>query len=195
MTADLLARLRRCVAALAGLAVICWSLNAQTPKATEYQVKAAYLARFVKYVEWPAGSAATPDEPYPICVLGPDPFGLALDAALSGETAGDGKSSGTNAPRHPLIPRRIASPRDAGNCRVVYISGDDSDIKKALAGLERISVLTVSDYPDFLKRGGMIQFVLVDGHVRFDVNIQAARRAGLNLSSDLLQVAHAVGKK
>ncbi len=170
---------RRCGAAL--LALLISGAQAQTAKPTEYQVKAAYLANFVRFIEWPAKPGAPADEPFHVCVLGQDPFGPALDAALAGETL----------ERHPLVPRRVATPRDAVGCRVLFI-GADSDVKKTLAALEKSSVLTVSDLPQFLKRGGMIQFVLEANKVRFEVGLAAAKSAGLILSSELLKVAAAV---
>jgi hypothetical protein len=179
-------RPRRCAAAL--LAAFVWgSSNAhpQTAKPTEFQVKAAYLARFVKFIEWPDNPSPPPsggapaDEPFPICVLGQDPFGPALDAALAGETFG----------RHPLVPRRVANTREAVACRVVFIGQDDRALRKALTELEGSRVLTVGDQPEFLKRGGMIQFLLEGNRVRFQVNLTAAKKAGLNLSSELLKVA------
>jgi len=181
-------RRRRCVGAL--LATLVWgssNVHPQTAKPTDYEVKAAYLARFVKFIEWPdnpspppAGGASA-DEPFPICILGQDPFGSALDAALAGEIFG----------RHPLVPRRVANAREAASCRVVFIGDDDRTLRKDLTALEGSKVLTVSDQPDFLKRGGMIQFVLQGNppRVRFEVNLMAAKKAGLNLSSELLKVA------
>lgn len=179
-------RPRRCAAAL--MAAFVWgSSNAhpQTAKPTDYQVKAAYLARFVKFIEWPDNPSPPPaggapaDEPFPICVLGQDPFGSALDAALAGETFG----------RHPLVPRRVASAREAAACRVVFIGEGDRALRRALTELEGSRVLTVGDQPEFLKRGGMIQFLLEGNRVRFQVNLTAAKKAGLNLSSELLKVA------
>ena len=154
-----------------------WSLHGQAAKPTEYQVKAAYLANFVKFVEWPAGAAASADEPFVICVLGQDPFGAALDAALAGESVD----------RHPLTPRRIANAREAAGCRVLFIAGDDKQIKTTLAALEKSGILTVSDFPQFLKRGGIIQFVPEGKRDRFEVYLEAAKNAGLNLSSGTVE--------
>jgi YfiR/HmsC-like len=152
-------------------------------------MKAAYLANFVKFIEPPQGAPAPQngpsqaDEPFAICVLGRDPFGPALDAALAGESLG----------RHSLVPRRVANAREAAGCRVVFIAENDRELRKDLAALDKSAVLTVGDQPEFLKRGGMIQFVLDEGNrVRFEVNLTAAKKAGLTLSSELLKVAKTV---
>lgn len=155
---------------------------AQTAKPSEYQVKAAYLANFVKFIEWPARAGVPADEPFNICILGSDPFGPALDAALAGESVG----------RHALAARKVANAREAANCRVLFLNADDNEVQKTLSALDKASILTVSDLPQFLKRGGMIQFVLEGNKVRFEVNLAAAKSAGLNLSSELLKVAAAV---
>jgi hypothetical protein len=175
-------RLHRTALWAASMAAV-WAcgLCAQTPKPTEYQVKAAYLANFGKFIEWPEkpnGEVAT----FPVCVLGQDPFGPALEAAVAGETIG----------RAPMEARRITSAQDAGNCRVVFVcAAEEARLKAMLPKLAK-GVLTVSDIPDFVKHGGMIQFVLEGNRVRFEVNLAAAQRAGLNLSSELLKLATAV---
>jgi hypothetical protein len=178
-------RFAPCVAALlAGiLALPLPGQNSkQAAKFNEYQVKAAYLKNFVQFVDWPADSAGAPNEPYPICVLGADPFGAALDGALSGESVN----------HHPLIPRRLANAKQATSCRVLYISSDEAEVRRGLSAVENASILTVSDYPEFLDRGGMIQFVIDNNHVRFEINLIAARKVGLTLSSELLKIARSV---
>jgi YfiR/HmsC-like len=144
-------------------------------------VKAAYLANFAKFVEWPPG-AVTDDSPIPVCVAGQDPFGPALDAALSGESVD----------RHRLVARRISGMRDVDGCRILFVSSNEGLIDSVLASAERMPILTVSDSPGFLRRGGMIEFVLGANRVRFEINLDAARTAGLNLSSELLRVATSV---
>jgi hypothetical protein len=158
-------------------------LAAQDPKPTDYQVKAAYLTNLGRFVNQWSAKTGTPDETFDICVLGQDPFGPDLDRAVKGEKIGGS----------PLAAKRVSGPQEAAGCRVLYISGSgDAQLSAVLAALATAPVLTVSDNPDFVKRGGMVQFILDEDHVRFEINIAAARRAGLTLSSELLKIARAV---
>ena len=158
-------------------------LNAQAPQPTEYEVQAAYLSNFGRFVEWPARPGANERDPFYVCVLGQDPFGPLLDAALKGETIGGA----------PMAARRVSSAADAANCRIVFVnSTKDSELKGILATLRNFKALTVSDTFDFTRQGGMIQFVLEGNRVRFEINLAAAQRAGLTLSSQLLKVAVAI---
>ncbi len=170
------------------LLALCGGLDspvkAQQSKPEEYQVKAVYLYNFGKFVEWPA--AASREDSFTICVLGRDPFGGTLDAAVAGETIGEKK----------MAARRIADVQDSTNCKILFISASEAGrLKQILAALGKSSVLTVSDMPDFTAAGGMIQFVLNDNKVRFEVNLGAAQKNGLTLSSQLLKVALAIRKE
>ena len=161
------------------------NLSAQTPKITEYQVKAAYLANFGRFVEWPGSVAVAKSESFNICVLGRDPFGADLDTALAGETIG----------RAHMLAKRISRPQDAVDCRILFISSSEfSQWKEISAALKTLSVLTVSDMPQFARRGGIIQFLLDGNRVRFDINLAATERVGLNLSSELLKLAVTVSR-
>jgi hypothetical protein len=147
---------------------------------TDLQVKAAFLYKFGAFVAWPN---AAPNEAFGICVLGRDPFGQILDATLKGETVNG----------NALIARRIASPQEASQCRIVFVSvSEESRLKPVLTELRKYAVLTVSDIPHFSDRGGMLEFVLDNGRVRFVVNLTSAERSGLALSSQLLKVASTV---
>ena len=174
-------QLIRCLvfAAVAGVLFGMPSLQAQQPN--EYQVKAAYLYNFGRFVGWPASTNADPD--FVICVLGRDPFGANLDITLAGESIG-GKR---------VAARRIAKPQDASDCRILFVAGsEDSHLKEILDAVNRPGILTVSDIPQFAQRGGIIEFVLEGNKVRFEVNLKSAESVGLTLSSDLLKVAMAV---
>lgn len=154
--------------------------SASPSKPTEYQVKAAYLYNFGKFIRWPA---AGKNDSFAICVLGHDPFGPTLDATLAGETI-DGRK---------VVATRLSRAQDAAECRILFISASEAArLNEILAGLGKAGVLTVSDMPQFTERGGMIQFVLEGDRVRFEVNLAAAQRAGLSPSSELLKVATSV---
>lgn len=153
---------------------------AQTSRPSEYQVKAAYLYDFSRFVEWPSQPGNDRKDAFAICVLGKDPFGPVLDAALAGEAR-----AGQN-----LVARRISNLQDAIACQILFISVSEQDrLKEILTATSKASVLTVSDIPRFSEHGGMIEFVLKGDKVRFDVNLANALDAGLTVSSDLLKVA------
>jgi hypothetical protein len=169
------------VAGLYGL-FLTLNLVAQAPKPTEYEVEAAYLSNFGRFVEYPA-KAGVATEPFNVCVLGKDPFGPLLDAALKGETIGN----------QPMAAKRLPGLEDAAGCHILFLSSStDNQLNTILGALGNSSVLTVSDMPEFTKRGGMIQFVLDGNRVRFEINIAAAQHAKLSLSSQLLKLAVAV---
>jgi hypothetical protein len=150
---------------------------------TQRDVEAAYLYQFGNFVQWPHNTKLDRPTAFSVCVLGQDPFGSVLDKTLSGSKLND----------LPMAARRIASVRDANRCDILFISSSRQDNLDAdMAALRDTPVLTVSDIPDFVSRGGMIQFLLIDNRVRFEINLSSARRAGLKLSSQLLKVAVAV---
>ena len=171
------------------LAAMAWGLvavpvtRAQSAKPTDYEVKAAYLYNFGRFVEWPAKITAANTAAFSICVLGDDPFGPALDATLAGEKIGNQK----------VAARRISSPQQSGDCQILFISASEAGrLNKIIDALDKTAVLTVSDIPHFSQHRGMIQLVSEGSRIRFEVNLTATQRAGLTLSSELLKVATAV---
>lgn len=181
--------MRRLVAAAVVLvAVLCGAASeraaAQRPTATEYEVKAAYVLSFGKFVQWPAGARRSAPT-FELCVIGPDPFGPALDRVVSGSTVG---GRGVQA-------RRISAPEDASGCHVLFVGSETRQVPELLESLIPGDVLTVSDSQGFLESGGMIRFLTLDGRVRFEVNLPNAQAAGLVLSSDLLRVASNVRRE
>ncbi len=166
------------LAAFAGFFYFAFAAAAQKPEPKEYEVKAVYLYNFGRFVQWP--DSAAKDESFAVCVLGSDPFGAILDSTIANETIDNRK----------LLARRITKPGDAAGCRILFISSSEAPrIEAILAALQNSSALTVSDMPGFITYGGMIQFVLTENKVRFQVNLTAANKAGLTFSSQLLKVA------
>jgi YfiR/HmsC-like len=158
---------------------------AQQLKPNEYQIKALYLFNFGKFVKWPAETSTDKTASFTLCVLGQDPFGSILDSTLSKETL-DGK---------PVVLKRIQRGQDASECRIVFVSSaEEKHLKEILSALDKNGALTVSDMPDFTQRGGMIQFTLEDGKIRFEINLASTENARLVLSSELLKVAASIRK-
>ncbi|MGH9815001.1 MAG: YfiR family protein [Candidatus Acidiferrales bacterium] len=157
-------------------------LAAHAPAPSEFEAKATYLYNLGKFVEWPEPALAQGDS-FAICVLRRDPFGPILDGTLVGQTL-KGK---------PAVARRIARVQDAAGCRILFISASQrAQLAHILAAVSGMPVLTLSDIEGFAARGGMVQFVLDDRRVRFELNVAPAASAGLTLSAQLLRVAKSV---
>lgn len=154
--------------------------RAQNPPPTEYQIKAAFVYNFVKFVDWPMRAFASPSSPIVIGVLGKNAFGDDLEQIVTNKVIRN----------RPLQFEAFHSVTEATNCQVLFISAsEDGHFHEILGALDDRSVLTVSESSDFIKAGGMINFVIVDRKVRFQINNSAARKAGLKISSNLLSLA------
>ena len=160
--------------AFAGLAA------AQEAPPLEYELKAAFLYNFVKFVEWPPEAFAGARSPLTICVYGEDPFGASLDGVVRGESLGE----------RSLLVQRPETLEELRDCHVLFVSHSERQrMPEILARVEGAPVLTVGDTDGFLRAGGMINFVLEENKVRFLINQAAAERSGLRISSKLLRLA------
>lgn len=150
---------------------------------TEYQVKAAYLFNFLKFVEWPDDPAADSRAPWVIGVVGENPFGDELTRAVSGKVVQG----------HELQVRKFDAGYDTRGCHILFVSASEKKrLSSILAALKGASVLTVADMDSFTQTGGMIQFVIEDGRVRFAIDVGATSHARLKVSSKLLSLARSV---
>jgi YfiR/HmsC-like len=152
-------------------------------RAGEYQVKAAFLYNFAKFVTWPP-AAERADQPFVIGILGDDPFGDTLDQMIVDRAIRGRK----------VAVRRFTAAGDAlAHCQLLFVSTSEADQLTAILKVAaRANVLTVSDLDRFTERGGMIGFHIEDKRVRFDINVAAAESAGLAMSSQLLKLARSV---
>jgi hypothetical protein len=152
----------------------------QAQSATEYQVKAAFLFNFAKFVEWPPDAFASAEAPLQICVLGQDPFGHDFEQAIEDK----------NVNGHRLEVIHPSGVPQAKACQIVFVgTSDQKQMREILRGLRGASVLTVGDTAGFARMGGMINFVLDENRVRFEINVKASERAHLKVSARLLTVA------
>ena len=154
--------------------------NAAADTSLEYAVKAAYLAKFVPFIDWPPSAFASPGASINICVLGRDPFAGALDRAAAAEQG-----------ERPLAVRHLTSVDLAGACQILYLA-DDNAAASLAPGLRTMPIVTVTEAGH---GEGIISFVIDANHVRFDIDDDAAQRNGLHISSKLLSLAHAVKRR
>jgi hypothetical protein len=158
------------------------SSRIQAQASGEYQVKAAFLYNFLKFVDWPAQSFANDSSPFIIGVVGNDTFNSAIDQAVSGKTANG----------RPIVIKRFASSKTLSYCHILFISPSERDRFRQILGTTGSGVLTVSETDGFAQIGGIVNFTLVDSKVRFEINQSAAERAGLKISAKLLSLARVV---
>lgn len=158
---------------------------AQTPQAYSVEsVKAAFLYRFLEYVEWPV-AATRNDEPLTIAVLGDDKLAEELRRNVRGRMA-HGRE---------IRARTVSSMQEGLDAQVLFISAQwKRKMGPMAAARDRDPVLVVTEGNGALERGSVINFIVVDGNVRFEVSLPAAEQRGLKLSSRLLNVALRVEK-
>ena len=152
---------------------------AAAARPSDVAVKAAFLAKFVAYVTWPAGLRPPPDAALTLCLVGADPFGRMMEDTVRGQQI-DG---------HPLAVKRLAGAQGADGCQLAFVGGKGGrGTGEVLASMQGKPILTVTDALTGPRRG-IIHFVMADGRVRFLIDQAAAQRGGLELSARLLAVA------
>jgi hypothetical protein len=155
----------------------------QSIPSVEYQVKAAFLFNFAKFVEWPPDAFPSEKTPITLCVFRYDPFGGVLDEVIRGKTINN----------RELAVRRINELPDLKSCHLVFVSArEDKLLSEIEKGVKGESVLLVGESGDFAERGGAVQFFLEANKLRFAVNVDVAQRAQLQISAKLLALAKIV---
>lgn len=154
--------------------------SAQQTQPSEYQVKAAFLFNFAKFVEWPAAAFADAKAPLCIGVLGDNPFGADLERSIRDKTIND----------RPLTMRECRTVEEGKKCHILFISASEKKrLPEIIKALEGANVLTVGETDGFTEAGGMVNFVPEGNKFRFQINDVSAKSAGLKVSSKLLSLA------
>jgi hypothetical protein len=149
-----------------------------TQDVTEPALKAAFIYNFAKFTDWPA-DAVPATKPLLLCVLGDDAVGQALEQAVKSRMIGG----------HSLSVSYVASVAER-ECHVLYMSGAKaSQAGPLVASMRDVPVLTISDGEGFIELGGIVQFYFEHGRLRFTIRVQSAKRARLQVSSQLLALA------
>jgi hypothetical protein len=149
---------------------------------SEYLIKAGFIFNFAKFVEWPTTAFAQADSPIVIGVLGTDPFGNIIDRIVEDKRVGS----------RGFVVKRFKWTKDLNlrDCKILFVSASERNhIDEIVQSVKGLPILTVGETPGFAERGGMIRFTLEDNRVRFEVNVEAAHGAELNISSRLLTLA------
>jgi len=166
----------------------------------EYQIKAAFLYNFLKFVDWPKEKLADSNEPVSIGIIGKDPFGNAFAPVKDKENKGrkvtikrfktfeELKKSGEK--DKSLLDREMEALR---KCHLLFISSSEKEmLKEIIDAVKDHSILTVADTQGFLESGGIINFIMEEQKVRFEINVTNARQAKLQIRSQLLRLAKRV---
>lgn len=157
-------------------------LRAESPLQREYEIKAAYLYNFINYIDWPENAFPAPGGTITIGIVGQNPFGSALDVLNGKQVKG-----------RTVALKQITDTKDLDQCQIVFInSSEKARLPELLDKLRDSRVLTVSEIDGFAQQGGIINFISEHNKVRFEINPDAARRLGLNISSELLKLAKLV---
>jgi YfiR/HmsC-like len=152
----------------------------------EYDLKAAFLFNFTKFVEWPADAFDSTSAPFTIGIVGDDPFDGGLDDIVANESVHDRK----------IVVRRFASADQIGSCQLLFVGEREMrDMARILSALGRRSVLTVGETKAFTDHSGIIAFEMSQRRVRLRINPAAAKAARLTISSQLLRQAEIVGAR
>jgi hypothetical protein len=181
----------RLLAIVLGLVAGCQGFGtsvgwAQETGYNEYEVKAAFLLNFAKFVEWPEAAFPNADAPLRIGVLSDNHLGPILDRIIKGQTVNNRK----------LTLQISGNLGDLSGCQLLFIGAAERNrVPEILKTLSGKSILTVSETPGFAQQGGVLNFIMVESKVHFEINVDAAQRTGLKINSKLLQLAKIVREK
>jgi len=150
-------------------------------RSLEYAVKATFLYKFAPFVEWPSSAFEQSNAPFVLCIVGNDPFADSVEKTIASQRVGD----------HAIILRRLAVADPKAGCHLLFAAGSPAQtVAEELDTVRGAPTLTVTDSGD--PTPGIIQFVVIDGRVNFDIDAAAAAANHLTISSKLLALAHSV---
>jgi len=170
-------------AIVAAALALLWSPRARAAEA-EYQVKAEFMERFTRFIDWPATSFPKETDPFAVCLAGKHPFGDYLDKMAKARQM----------KKRRMVVRAVTEPAQVDGCHILFIAG--SEAKRLPQFLERTGsrpILTVGDTAGFGKQGILINFYRDGENVRFEINVEAATRSGLRFNSKLIRLGKLVG--
>jgi hypothetical protein len=146
--------------------------------AREYPLKAAFLFKLTRYVQWPPSP-----RPFTIGILGDDPFGEVLDQIVRGEVV----------QKRPVILKRSRDAADLTACDVVFVGRSEKDrLREILSDLNKSKILSVGETEGFCRSGGIVNLIVENGRLSFEINSLAAKRKGIVIDPQVLSLARIV---
>jgi hypothetical protein len=146
----------------------------------EYQVKAAFIYNFVQFTQWPDSAFSASDSPLVVAVFGSNPFGDSLQKAMDGKKLGN----------HPIVVKQFDSTDSIPSCHVLFVAAsEEGRLNDVFRSAADHPILTIGEATTFCDKGGAMRFLIDDGKIRFEVNLDAVKRAGLHISAKLLNLA------
>jgi len=175
--------LARSLLMLAGLILLCQQSGwAESSQLNEYEIKAAYLYNFAKFVDWPVAAQRRENTSLTICIVGKSPLNEVVES-LAGKTIKNRR----------LVIRQFSRIEDLGECQILFINASaKTSLTQLLAALGPRSILTISDCKGFAAAGGIIELVPFGDKIKFEINHRAAQNVNLHISSHLLRLAMTV---
>ncbi len=157
-----------------------YPMSQAAPAAQEYQIKAVFLFNFVNFITWPPNAFKQESDPFRICLLGEDPFGVVLDLTVEDHTV-EGRD---------LKILRLKDIQMIRSCQILFISNSEqARHKDILKTIRTLPVLSIGDNDDFIQQGGMIKFFNHNNKIRLGVNPDALETVGLKANANLLNLA------
>ncbi len=154
-------------------------------KSKEYHIKAAFILNFVKFMEWPSHVSSDTSSLLTVYILGNDPFDEALKT-IENKIVKEKK----------IVIKRSSRIEDVKECQILFIStSEKKKISEILTKIKCRPILTVAESKNFCQSGGVVNFIIVKGKVHFEINVDAAERAGLKISSKLLKLAKIIKER
>jgi hypothetical protein len=158
-------------------------LGDETPGVDERRVKAAFLLNFARFIEWPARAFASAESPVVVAVIGKDPFGTVLEETLKDKRIGG----------RPIVIKRFGAVADLEACHLLFVSASlEAEYGKVFDKLKGSPAVTIGETPGFAAKGGIFRLFTQEKKMRFEVNVEASKRAAVTLSSKLLSLGMAV---
>lgn len=153
---------------------------------SEYKVKSVYIYNFAKFTKWPKSSFECDDSPIVLGIYGEDPFGGIIDKAVWNKKVHNRR----------IEVKRIKILKDAGSCHILFVSSSEKKkIDVILSRIKENSILTVGESEEFNQQGGMINFLIEKKKVKFEINVEAIKKSGLEVSSKVIKLSKNKGKR